>query len=178
MSNIALVGNGISLVGMKLGAEIDAHDRIVRFPKAGPDLHGGFNFEDLGLDCDVMCLTPRGLKDMPANCPYPLIIYDKKFEEHGCQEWLNRYKLICRADRAHHVSRGAWFALHSALQGIAEIDCYGFDNIRDSNNTHYRSYFRDRPVDSTLHDYAAEKIVLDLAAEEYGVAIRCLPVKQ
>ena len=180
MSNIALVGNGTSLIGAGLGREIDGHDHVARFPKTSGDTVM-LETADWGLKTSAAVVTPRLLKTMPGES-FPhgvgLMLYDKRSKSDAVMRlWLNMYCEI-RTQGAMHFSRGTAAMIIVSELGFTKINCYGFDNIRDANNEHYKSMFRDRAVDDTLHDYAAKHKLLGEIANHYGVEIKCLPEKK
>lgn len=132
---VAVVGCGLSPVGAGLGAEIDAHDLVIRanraFQTAGRE-------GDWGSRTDILCVGHEATigKLLPSSPTFEVVYVEKVWTTY----WTHPRKPLC----------GTFAAMHAAKIGATKVTLYGIDLYADcvvrGNAVMGRSIFRGHPA--------------------------------
>ena len=162
--SIAIVGRSPVLIGMGRGAEIDAHDVVIRFNMA--DVSGKYA-SDFGVKNDVMVINCWNKNDKQTFCIY------KDFRTYGCaQEVINSIAeddcenvdfldfglkaWCCRESGLVDPTSGAIIIMwvKKILGNLNKVDIYGFAFQDENMNLgHYDGNYQ---INDNIHNMRAE----------------------
>ena len=161
--SVAIVGNGPSEVGKKRGAEIDAHDIVIRFNNYQID---GYE-EDYGSKTDIWIKTSASdVKHDIRDNNIKAILYTKDYELypvlHGYQNiisnsgipsaccTLDDYVILRKALRDQAPSSGLLILQKIFNCKPLVLDCYGFHFMQEIQNNVATHYYRDRSKEESV----------------------------
>jgi len=157
---VAVVGCGSSPKGRGLGAEIDAHDVVIRcnrsFRTAGLEA-------DYGTRCDLLVVGNRFFIDpiIPRGFPAKVVHVQDDWQTLG-NIWPHRRKPLA----------GTYAAIHACMAGAASVTLYGIDLYRDDNGK--KSTGRMRAVFKGHYNGLPSRGYLDVTLDEQAIlAIPC-----
>lgn len=185
---VAVVGNGPGNLGSGLGAEIDAHDIVIRFNNHPTGYEG-----DYGTRTDVWVRgAHRDVRDRVAVDSGALVVWEMDFfrnllEVPGHADILYR-DVLFSPDRVTHIDTGTkarlrrrsglllptsgaqilWM-LSEARGSLAGVDVYGFSSITGGDQGHYFDTLGDM---GARHDVELEGAFLRALLVEHVVAER------
>lgn len=115
---VAVVGCGMSPVGVGLGREIDGHDLVIRANRAY-DTAG--KEADWGVRTDILCVGNEAaiMGRLPTPPPFEVILVEKVWRDY----WDCHRKPLA----------GTFAALHAARIGASKVTLYGVDLYADAS---------------------------------------------
>jgi len=183
---IVIVGHGTSLKESGVGPRIDSYDcPIVRF---NGFMHG-CGIEDRGDRVDYLCTTTFQFRRFVADKVIParevwvyntnnyfkfVDLYEGPLYRADLTEWLAIYVGLMTKKGSRKFCKGmAAIIIAADRLSPKSIHLFGFDNLWAGKSEDFETLgsSRFKGVYTTKHDYAAERMMVDIVSKRYAVNI-------
>lgn len=181
--SIAIVGNSACELGLAKGAQIDAHDRVIRFNAFSLD--APFD-QDYGRKVDVQVRSAATDSSLQLDSAYPnktiilsymgflhrfrrwQLVLDLEAQGHQvcCYPATLHHALIQRIGRSPSAGLSVTWILSHLRTDAEQVDYYGFSFVDQIGEHAISSHYFEQSVPSARHDWSAEASIF---AEQTGL---------